>query len=113
MIFIAQDVRKLTSLREGESRRRNSVRRWTGLFSFGSSVWLALSIVFGIGTADQRAAAQSTTADILRTVTDTTGAIMPGAKVTVTALATSEKREATANAAGEYGKQEVAAIHQL
>jgi hypothetical protein len=38
MIFITQDVRKLTSLREGESRRRNSVRRRTGLFSFGSSV---------------------------------------------------------------------------
>ena len=65
-------------------------------------MWLALSLVIGMGTAGHRAAAQSTTADILGTVTDTTGAIMPGAKVTVTALATSEKREATANAAGEF-----------
>ena len=78
------------------------MRGWTGLSSFGSPVWLALSIVFGFGTAGERAAAQSTTADILGTVTDTTGAIMPGAKVMVTALATGEKREATANAAGEF-----------
>jgi hypothetical protein len=70
--------------------------------SFGLPVWLALSIVFGFGTAGQSAAAQSTTADILGTVTDSTGAIMPGAKVMVTALATGEKREATANAAGEF-----------
>ena len=54
-------------------------------------MWLALSIVFEMGNAGHRAAAQSTTADILGTVTDTTGAIMPGAKVTVTALATSEQ----------------------
>jgi hypothetical protein len=78
------------------------VRGWTGLSSFGLPVWLALSIVFGFGTAGQRAAAQSTTADILGTVTDSTGAIMPGAKVVVTAPATGEKREATANAAGEF-----------
>jgi Carboxypeptidase regulatory-like domain len=77
------------------------VRGWTGLSSFGSSIWLALSIVC-FGAAAQRAAAQSTTADILGTVTDSTGAILPGAKVTLTALATSEKREATANAAGEF-----------
>src|SRR5258708_3215437 len=102
MIFIAKNARKLTSPREGESMRRNSARRWTGLFSFGFSMWLALLLVFGIGTGRHRATAQSTTADILGTVTDTTGAIMPGAKVTVTTLATSEKREATANAAGEF-----------
>ena len=45
------------------------MRGWTGLSSFGSPVWLALSIVFGFGTAGERAAAQSTTADILGTVT--------------------------------------------
>ena len=82
--------------------RRNSGCEWTGLSSFGWPMWLALSIVFEMGTAGHRAAAQSATADILGTVTDTTGAIMPGAKVSVTALATSEKREATANVAGEF-----------
>src|ERR1700731_3895876 len=82
--------------------RRNFVRRWTGLFSFSSSMWLALSLVFGMGAAGHRVAAQSTTADILGAVTDTTGAIIPGAKVTVTALATSDKRAANANASGEF-----------
>ena len=82
--------------------RWHPVRGWTGLSSFGLPVWLALSIVFGFGTAGQRSAAQSTTADILGTVTDSTGAILPGAKVMVTALATGEKRDATANAAGDF-----------
>jgi hypothetical protein len=103
-MFIAKRARrdrKVSSPRQRESLRRNSVRGWTGLSSFGSSIWLALSIVC-FGAAAQRAAAQSTTADILGTVTDSTGAILPGAKVTLTALATSEKREATANAAGEF-----------
>jgi hypothetical protein len=65
-------------------------------------MWLALSIIFWFGTAGQRAAAQSTTADVLGTVTDLTGAILQGAKVKVTALATRETRSANANAAGEF-----------
>lgn len=82
--------------------RRNSVRGWTGLSSFGFPVWLALLIVVGFGTAGQRSAAQSTTADVLGRVTDSTGAILVGAKVKVTAFATRETRSATANAAGEF-----------
>jgi hypothetical protein len=66
------------------------------------SVWLALWLFFGIGIAGYRAAAQSSTADVLGTVTDPTGAILPGAKAKVTSLATSETRAATANGGGEF-----------
>lgn len=46
--------------------------------------------------------AQVTTADIVGTVTDQSGGIMPGAKVTVENLNTHEVRTGTTNAAGEY-----------
>jgi hypothetical protein len=94
--------KRVGSPRHREAKCGNSVRGWSGLSSFGLSIWLALSIVFRLGTTVQRAAAQSTTADILGTAIDSTGAILPGAKAIVTALATSEKRETTANAAGEF-----------
>ncbi|WP_263384894.1 TonB-dependent receptor [Granulicella arctica] len=45
---------------------------------------------------------QLTTADIVGTVTDATGAVIPGAKVTVLNLDTHDQRNATANATGEY-----------
>jgi hypothetical protein len=95
-------VRKSILCGQKDSRRRNSIRGWTGLRSFGSPMWVAVSLIFGFGTSCQRATAQSTTADILGTVTDSTGAILPGATVTVTALATGEKRAARANVTGEF-----------
>ena len=46
--------------------------------------------------------AQLTTADILGTVTDATGAVVPNATVVLTNLGTNEKRTATSNASGDY-----------
>jgi hypothetical protein len=46
--------------------------------------------------------AQLTTADILGTVTDNTGAVIPGAAVTLTNLDTHEQRATTTNGSGDY-----------
>lgn len=48
------------------------------------------------------AAAQLTTADILGTVTDAAGAVVPNAKVTVVNIATSVSRTLQSNGSGEY-----------
>ena len=49
-----------------------------------------------------RAPAQMTTADVVGTVTDNTGAVMPGAKVTLTNLRTNVSMTAQSNQAGDY-----------
>ncbi|NYF78891.1 TonB-dependent receptor [Granulicella arctica] len=46
--------------------------------------------------------AQSTTADVVGTATDATGAVVPGATVQLTDIDTQEKRTTTSNDAGEY-----------
>jgi hypothetical protein len=67
-----------------------------GLFKVVSV--LALSLCFGVG-----AFAQSVTAgDINGTLTDSTGAIVPGGKITVTNPATGETKTATSGTNGEY-----------
>jgi Carboxypeptidase regulatory-like domain/TonB dependent receptor-like, beta-barrel len=45
---------------------------------------------------------QLTTADILGTVTDPTGAVVPNAKITLTNLGTNETRTGQSNSSGEY-----------
>jgi Carboxypeptidase regulatory-like domain len=45
---------------------------------------------------------QLTTADILGTVTDASGAVIPNAQVTLTDLGTQEKRTVTSNSSGDY-----------
>src|SRR5512145_1778525 len=47
-------------------------------------------------------AAQAVTGTLLGTVTDTTGAVLPGATVTVTNTDTGYSRTVTADASGEY-----------
>ena len=46
--------------------------------------------------------AQVNTADILGTVSDSGGAVLPNAKVSVQSLATNEVKTATTNASGDY-----------
>jgi hypothetical protein len=46
--------------------------------------------------------AQLTTADILGTVTDATGAVVPNATVTLTNLGTNDKRVGQSNGSGDY-----------
>jgi hypothetical protein len=48
------------------------------------------------------AVCQLTTADILGTITDSTGAVVPNANVTLTNLGTNETRVAQTNASGDY-----------
>ena len=61
----------------------------------------ALVIAVGLLAASQ-CAAQLITADILGTVTDAAGAVVPNAKVTVVNLATSVSRTLQSNGSGEY-----------
>lgn len=60
----------------------------------------ALFLLLGICTAP--ANAQTTSTEILGLVTDSSGSVVPGAKVTITRVATGEKRTVETNAAGEY-----------
>src|ERR1700688_951629 len=46
--------------------------------------------------------AQLTTADILGTVTDATGAVIPNANITLTNLGTNETRTGKSNSSGDY-----------
>lgn len=46
--------------------------------------------------------AQNTTADVIGTVTDSTGAVVPGATVELTNMETQEKRVITSGGSGEY-----------
>jgi hypothetical protein len=62
-------------------------------------LFVLLMLLLGMNFAAQ---AQLTTADIVGTVTDSTGAVIPNAKVTVVNLDTHEQRDATSNASGEY-----------
>ena len=57
------------------------------LFSFSTVNWVS---------------AQENTADILGTVTDAGGAVVPGVKITVQNTATNETKTATTNATGDY-----------
>src|SRR3984957_10368127 len=52
--------------------------------------------------ASSLAFGQLTTADILGTVTDASGAVIPNAQVTLTNQGTQEKRTTTSNASGDY-----------
>jgi hypothetical protein len=63
------------------------------LFSVLLGVILALPVV---------ANAQLTTADVLGTVTDTTGAVVPNANVTLTNQRTNETRNTQSNGGGQY-----------
>jgi outer membrane receptor protein involved in Fe transport len=60
----------------------------------------ALLIVLGLAAVAVRS--QTTSTEILGLVTDSTGAVVPGAKVTITRLATGETRSTATNRAGEY-----------
>lgn len=63
----------------------------------------AMAIIFAILLSiAPRAVAQSSSAAVAGTVTDSTGASLPGAKVILTNTATNVARETTSNSAGEY-----------
>src|SRR5919198_4277252 len=65
----------------------------------GASISVVL-LAFSFASAVARA--QATTAQISGTVKDQTGAVLPGAEVTVTQTATGAKRTAITNETGNY-----------
>jgi hypothetical protein len=63
---------------------------------------LLLAALWSCSLCEPALQAQITTADVLGTVSDTSGAVIPGATVTLLNLDTQEKRTAIANDAGEF-----------
>ena len=63
---------------------------------------LLLALLLGAILAAPSARAQLTTADIIGTVTDTTGAAIANAQVTLVNIETQAKREAVSNGSGDY-----------
>ena len=61
--------------------------------------WVLVAVLAPLGPALQ---AQTTTTEILGLVTDATSAVIPGANVTITRVATGESRSAVTGQTGEY-----------
>ena len=85
------DQKKTAINRIGQCGRILTQRFRTPVF------FLALLLLF-----TSAAFAQLTTADILGTVTDATGGVVPNATVTLTNLGTNEKRTTQSNSSGDY-----------
>jgi hypothetical protein len=60
------------------------------------------TFAFLLGTFQPSLQSQTTSTEILGLVADSTGAVVAGAKVTITRIATGETRSASTNQAGEY-----------
>ena len=80
---------------------RNVTSAWKSWLRRSASSFLSIFICLLL-LAVTPLLAQSTTADIVGTATDATGAVLPGATVTLTSIETQEKRTMTSNAAGDY-----------
>jgi hypothetical protein len=77
---------------------RTGERVTTILQAVRNSIFLLMFAVFFTSAAFS----QLTTADIVGTVTDATGAVVPNADITLTNLGTNEKRTAQSNGSGDY-----------
>jgi hypothetical protein len=82
------------------ARKANRAAEWGNAVQkvFRNSVFLLTFVFFFVSAAFS----QLTTADIVGTVTDATGAVVPNAAVVLTNLGTNEKRSGQSNGAGEY-----------
>jgi Carboxypeptidase regulatory-like domain/TonB dependent receptor len=85
---------KIVSGADGNSARLGGPGRLMQRMTWGI---LALAALSGVPLL-----AQSTTADVVGTVTDTTGAVVPNARVQLTNVETHETRTATSGSGGEY-----------
>ena len=76
---------------------------WTSSFFRLRLAFLGLLVTFlCLGMVGPKAFAQVTTGDILGSVTDQSGAVIPGAKITLTNLGTGIKQTTQSNEAGDY-----------
>lgn len=80
---------------------RNSSHFWMSQWMAPASIARAAVVVSVLGGANL-AHAQLTTADIVGTVSDASGAALPNATVTLKSLATNQSRVATTDASGNY-----------
>ena len=80
---------------------RNSSYFWMSQWAAPASIARAAIVLSVLGGASL-AHAQLTTADITGTVTDSTGAVVPNATVTLKSLATNQSRVATTDVSGNY-----------
>ncbi|MEX2260325.1 MAG: TonB-dependent receptor [Bryobacteraceae bacterium] len=64
--------------------------------------FLILALVLAIGIPSHRLSGQTSSTEILGRVADSTGAVIPGATVTIRRIATGETRTAATNQSGEY-----------
>lgn len=79
-----------------ENRRREYIRAI--IKAFRGSAFLLVFLFFFVSAGS----CQLTTADILGTVTDATGAVVPNAEINLTNLGTNEKRTTQSNGSGDY-----------
>ncbi len=86
-----ESIRLSSTLRTGQCSRNPLLR---------VGQWLCLLALLLCGGS--AAHAQLTTADIVGTITDPTGAVIPNASIVVLNLDTHEQRSATSNSSGEY-----------
>ncbi|MDE1160981.1 MAG: TonB-dependent receptor [Acidobacteriaceae bacterium] len=64
--------------------------------------WVVMAVFFVAFTGGERAAAQSSSAGVVGSVSDASGARLPGAKLVLTNVDTNVVRETTSNNAGDY-----------
>jgi hypothetical protein len=91
-----------------ETKTMNATKKYLSLIGrrndAGAKVWkptlFLLTLLFLLTPV--AAICQLTTADILGTITDATGAVVPNANVTLTNLGTNETRNAQSNSSGDY-----------
>jgi hypothetical protein len=79
----------------------SSLRQWMLSKRVKIAVGLFGALFFGIMTVSV-VSAQLTTADVLGTITDSTGAVVPGAKVTIRNLSTGVTASTKSNGTGDY-----------
>src|SRR5262245_60097380 len=95
--FLKTDFKK-------RSENRGGLHMDTGLFS-GRSIWrfiLALTVLISLPACASQVLAQRTTASVAGSVTDESGATVPGAEVMARNLATALERSVTSNTLGYY-----------
>ena len=87
--------------------RKCFTRKRTVCFHFNSHqaytyVLFLLSVAFALSTGSQPASAQAVYGSVYGTITDSTGAVVPGAKITVTDVSKGTSVTTQTNGSGEY-----------
>ena len=65
-------------------------------------IYALLLMLAGMGFFPSGARGQAVTANLVGTITDQTGAVVPGATITITEIVTGISKTAQANASGNY-----------